>query len=344
MPLSKRAATIAAATALLGVACGLPTEVPLWDMTWSVPSKGSTINVNSLLPAGVTAAANRFTVTVDPINVTRVLGDDCTACAAANGQNVPKPAFTATGTGSATLPSGVTGATLTGSNLDVTITNNLGFDPLRPSAVARGWIRFVISSGATVIGRDSLNGAVAGLPAGTTTRSIALTGNVTSAGVSVVMTLDSPAGDAILMDASRTLTFRATANPVAASAAQVSLTNQAVNAEPTEVDLSDVDSAIRNRVLNGILTLAIVNPFAVTGNLTLSFTGGSAPVTKPVVLAAGSSTVEVAMSAAELQAILGSNVTLLITGTVNGTGVNVTPGQTVAVTTRLTLTLNSSED
>jgi hypothetical protein len=115
--------------------CEIPTDAPIWDMTWNVPAKSTDISVNRLLPAGVTAGANNtFQTTVAPVTITRVLSQDCAACVAANGQNVPKPAFTGAGTGSATLPSSVASAALAAGNaLAVNIAHNYTFDPLRPS-------------------------------------------------------------------------------------------------------------------------------------------------------------------------------------------------------------------
>src|SRR5438477_3190326 len=91
----------AAALAVLS-ACSIPTDAPKYDTEWNVPGKSTTISVNSLLPSGVSPTNDNsaFQVTVSPATstITRTLGQDCAACAALNGQTVPKPAFTGGGT------------------------------------------------------------------------------------------------------------------------------------------------------------------------------------------------------------------------------------------------------
>jgi len=60
-------------------ACGVPTDLADWDMTWSVPTTGTTISVNSMLPSGVTASGNSFLVSVSPVSISRRLSEDCSA-------------------------------------------------------------------------------------------------------------------------------------------------------------------------------------------------------------------------------------------------------------------------
>src|SRR5207247_1891408 len=158
----------------------------------------------------------------------RTLSGDCPACVAANGQTVPKPAFTSSGSGSATLPSGITTATLSGDTLFVTIQNGYNFDPIRPGAGNNGFIVIAVKSGAATIRQG-----------------------------------------------------------------------------------------LRDRVQSGSLFLTIVNPFAVTGNLTLTISGGPTPVTKTVTLAAGTSNVKVDFNQAEIRSVLAAK-TLSFSGTIAG--------------------------
>lgn len=319
--------------------CGVPTDLADWDMTWSVPTSGTTISVNSLLPSGVSASGNVFAVSVPATTITRRLSDDCSACAAANGLTVPKPAFTGSGTSTATLPSAITTATLGANTLNVTLRHGYSFDPLRPSAAARGWLRLVVTSNGVVIGRDSINGATTAFPSNTTlTRTLTLAGDVARSGVVVTSTLDSPAGDAALMQSDATLSATATFSTLTVSRATVALTSQSITSDPTSLDLRDIDSGIRDRAQGGKLTLTINNPFAATGALSLNFTGGSQPITKAIQLGTGTSTQEITLSKAELRALFGYNVTLRATGQVNGSSVTVTPGQTASVASRLQFT------
>lgn len=319
--------------------CGVPTDLADWDMTWSVPTTGTSISVNSLLPAGVSSAGSAFAVSVPTTTITRRLSDDCSACAAANGLTVPKPAFTGTGTASASLPSAVTAATLGTNALTVTLRHGYGFDPLRPSTTARGWLRLVVTSNGVVIGRDSVNGATTAFSANTNlVRTITLAGEVTRSGVVVTSTLESPAGDAVLMQSDAALTATAAFSSLTVTRATVALTSQSVTSDATSLDLTDVDAAIRDRAQGGKLTLSINNPFAATGALILNLTGGAQPITKAMQLSSGASTQEIALSKAELRSLFGYRVSLRATGQVNGSSVTVTPGQSASVTSRLQFT------
>ncbi len=338
----------ACAAALLA-ACDVPTDVPKWDMTWSVPSKSTSISVNSMLPTGVSAQGSSFYVNMSGVSIIRALGQDCSACQAADGLTIPKPAFTGTGTATVALPASVLSAALGTTTISVAIQHTFGFDPLRPSAAAgaaTGWIRLVVTSGGVVIGRDSINGATTALPTGPVLlRSIPLTGTVSATdGVVVTSTISSPAGDPVQMIAARTMIFAVQNPSLTVTSAQVRLTNQAVNAAATSMDLSGVDGAIRDRAMGGTLFLTIANPFSVTGALTLTFVGSSPAVSKSINLSAGNSTPSVVFTADELKALLGKNINLTVTGTVSGNPVSVQPSQTVSVGTRLQVTLNSASN
>lgn len=335
-----------AALALLA-ACDFPTKAPNWDMTWNVPAKSTSISVNTFLPNGVTVtpSGTGFQTSVNAVTITRTLAGDCPACVAANGQTVPKPAFTSSGSGSATLPSAITTATLSGDTLFATIQNGYNFDPIRPGAGNNGFIVIQVTSGSTTIGKDSLNGATSSLAAGsTTTRKIPLSGNVSGAsGVTVNVTVNSPAGDPVTINTAQSLTITgrggsATQGTVVFSSATVSLNNQTVTSTPTDLNL-DISQDIRDRVQSGSLFLTIVNPFAITGNLTLTIAGGPSPVTKTVALAAGTSNVRVDFSQAEIRSVLAAK-TLNFSGSIAG-ATAVTPGQQVSVSSRLQLTVTT---
>jgi len=327
-------------------ACDVPTDVPQYTTAWSVPAKSTTISVNTLLPSGIAASADNsaFIATVSPSSVTisRTLGQDCAACALANGQTAPKPAFAGGGSSSLALPSGITSATLVRDTLTVTINNGFNFDPIRPSASARGYLVIKVASGATTVGRDSLDGAVVALPAGASVvRKIPLSGTVSGAsGLQVTTSLNSPLGDAVVLDASRTIAVTGTVGTLYVSAATVSLTNQAVTASNTNLDLSDIDKTVSDHVDSGALLLTVVNPFNVSGTLTARFTGGTQDVVKTIALAPGTTHPSIALTGTELQSLFGHDVSLTLSGTVNGSGVTVTPGQTVSVASRLQIAVN----
>jgi hypothetical protein len=343
--------SLALAALVLMAACDIPTAAPSWDMTWNVPSQSTTLSVNSFLPTGVTANAGNtaFLVTVSNVSISQTLAADCAACAPLNGLTVPKPAFVGAGTGSATLPSSVTAATLASDTLSVTVTNGFDFDPLQPTALAAGdtgWVVTTVTSGTTVIGKDSINGQTfaIGKNGASITRKIPLSGTVNGAsGVTVSVTVDSPRGDAVTIHTAETISFTASVGTLQIASAVVNLgTTNITPGTPTTVDLSGISSSISKSVNSGFFILTIGNPLGVTGDLTATFTGGPSPVSKTLALsAATTSTDTLNFSSADLTNLLGYSQQLTFTGTVSGTAVTITPGETVPVSSRLQININT---
>lgn len=337
---------LAASSALLVLAaCEYPTSAPQLDTRWIVPAPGATISVASLLPAGVAIKpdSSAFTVSVAGITVSRALSQDCAQCVAANGTTVPKPAFTAVASSSTSLPGQIASATLATGALQLSVLNNYNFDPIRPAAGTYGYAVITVTNNGVLIGKDSVNGATTAMAPGSTLgRSIPLTGTVTgSAPVVVTVTINSPAGDPITMDASRTIVVSAVPTNISAASASVNVSNQTISTNTT-IDLSGIDSSITRHVTGGSLLLHVVNPWNVTGTLTVTFTPqGGAPITKSLTLAAGTTDRTVSFTQAEIQALLGSRVTIGFNGPVSAAGaVAVTPKQVVAVTTKLDLNVH----
>jgi hypothetical protein len=340
-------ATLGIALLVLAGACELPTSVPRIEQRWLVPAQSTRIAVSNLLPAGVGILpdSSAFTVNVSAVTVTRSLAQDCAACVAANGTTTPKPAFTAMASAGSSLPAGIVSATLTGGVLQLVATNNYNFDPLRPSATARGYAVAVVTNDGVQIGKDSVNGAdVAFPPGGTLTRNISVSGAVTSNAPAVVqITLFSPDGDPVAMDASRTIVVTVTPSGLTVASASVSVSNKAVSSVTT-MDLSGIDESITKRVDAGALQLDVDNPFNVAGTLTLQFSpSGGQPLSRSVALVSGISHPVISFTQAELQQLLGHTVTLTLSGPVSSTGgaVAVSPKQTVVVTTRLDISLHT---
>lgn len=327
-------------------ACELPTKLPSYGTEWNVPGKSTTISVNTLLPSGVTATNDNsaFQINVAPSSssITRGLGQDCASCAILNGQTIPKPAFTGGGSANLTLPSNVVGATLVRDTLTVTISNGFNFDPIRPSASAPGYLLITVKNGSALVGRDSIDGRATALAAGSSlTRKIPLSGTITGAnGLQISTTLNSPIGDPVLLDASRSITVTGAVGAFFVSSAQVSLVGQSVSAAPSELDLSGVSATIAKHAGGGSLLLTVSNPFNVTGNLSVAFTGGAMPINKTVALSNGASTPSIDFTKDEMLALLGRNIKMGFSGTVGGSNVTVAPGQVVSVSSRLQIVLN----
>lgn len=345
VPFTRRTGLSLVALASLA-ACAVPTELPKYTTVWSVPAKTTSIAVSSFLPTGVTAMLDNsaFVVTMSPSTstITRQLGQDCAACAASNGTTMAKPSFTGGGTANLAISANVGSALLVRDTLTVTITNGFNFDPIRPSAAARGSLIITVKSGATTIGTDSINGATTSLAAGAKlVRKIPLNGTVTGAsGLQIVTMLNSPAGDPVAIDMSQPLTVTGSSGPLFVANAQVNLASQSVSAPPTELDLSGIDSTIIKHADSGSLVLAVDNPFAVTGNLSVSFIGGAFPITKSVALATGKSSPSIDFSKAEINALFGHHLSVTLSGAVSGNGITVSPGQGVSVASHLLIGVN----
>lgn len=335
--------------ALALAACDLPSSAPRWETTWNVPADSTKIGVGQLLPSGVTLSpsGNAFQVAITPVTVTRQLGADCSQCAAANGTTVPKPAFTVNTSDTTALPSQLASATLVGDTLTLQVNNGFDFDPIRPAAGTYGTLTLTVKNGTTTLGSRSVSGSTTALPAGAVTSfRVPLAGTVVGGpGVRVTLTVDSPAGDPVMMNSNSTISATASVGTFSVSQAAVTVNSQSITSSAKSIDLTDVSSDVANRVQGGSVDLTITNPFGVAGPVTLRLTpAGVAPVVKSFTLASGpSSTSRVDFTASELKSLLGQKVDMSLTGTVSAPSgtVTITPTQAVSVTTRLQMTLST---
>jgi hypothetical protein len=360
------------ALAMLASACAFPTESPNWDMTWNlpVPDNGAlSISVNELVPSGITidsAGTPRlpvsFTASVAAVpSISRTLGAQCPSCPAAT---APKPAFTApvaTTSISLTAASTLTSATLiTGSQIVITLQNGFGFDPINPPGGTPGTITLGVVNGSTTLGNLVLQGPTSTIPSGQTrTFTIPLSGTInTSSPINVTMTMDSPAGSLsqpVTMSPGQT--FTASAVPtIKISTATLNLGAENLGgADPTPLDLSEVDSSVVRRIQDdnenrGTMFLTITNPFTVAANATITFrsrTGTPAaqsitPITKAISIAAATngttpkvSTVSIALTGKELRSMFGKDLEVLFGGATVPGPLTVTPSLKMSISSRI---------
>jgi hypothetical protein len=340
----------AAALAALGTgACEFPATTPKWQTKWEVPAESATVAVANFLPAGVLiGAGGTMLVSVPapgPVVTTllSICGASCNVVA-----TIPVPAFNNNGSpigGTLTLPASVTSAALTAGQVDVGVTNNFTFDPIKPAgSVSPGTIRIKLTSGATIVADttiSSANGATI-LPATTTTFHVALKPGTISGNFSYQVTITCPGSAttaAINPANSITVTPSVTAPGVSIGSAVVTLVNQAIADSTPAFDLSST-SIDPTTIQNAALVLRITNPFQAGGAMTATMTApGVTPVTKPLTLtpAAAVGTPSVTTStinftSAEIGSFLGhAGVKVKYAGTVSGTGaantLTVTPTQ-----------------
>jgi hypothetical protein len=366
------------ALAMIGAACAIPTDAPNWDMTWNLPvpdDNALSISVTKLLPSGVDTITPAGTTTLALIakingtpSINRTLGVQCPSCPTATAQ---KPAFTApTATSVINLSAGTslnTATLFTGSQIVVTLNNGFTFDPINPPGGSPGTVTLTVSNGATTLGTLTLQGPAQTIPAGVQKQfTVSLSGTINTAQpITVAMTMDSPAGDAgspVQMNPNDP--FTATAVPTLnVSGATVTIGAQSLNsATGTAIDLSDLDSAIVNRITpdnqaRGAMYLTVTNPFTVGANATITLrspAGGTlppiTPITKPVIIAAAASAGTPTISNAvidltgnELRSILGREIEAVFGGATDAGSTSVTPTQSITATSRIQVNFNLKE-
>lgn len=341
-------------------ACDLPSEAPIFEQTWVVPADSVSIGVSNLLPAGVTLTSDSsaFVVTTPAANINTTLAAVCgqPACQSGVTVNAPVPAFNSAGgalSSSITFPAGVNSATVAGGVIAIGITNNLGFDPLRPNGASApfGRLIIVVSSGGTTR-TDTIQGAAGqGIAnAATTNLSVTLPTGAYTNSVSVALSLQVPAGGNANLNGSNAFAVAASLQNLRVSQATVAVNNKAITTAPTAFDLDGLD--FDEQVQGGAIILDIANPFTAAGTLNVVIAAppqGSLPavnIQKSVTVAAQpTSSQTVTLTRAELVSLLGrTGVNVSTNGTVSGTGagntVNVSPGARISVRTQMQLILH----
>ncbi|MFQ5536088.1 MAG: hypothetical protein ACE5GJ_01430 [Gemmatimonadota bacterium] len=329
---------------LLG-ACDLPTEAPMLEQRWVVSVDDATIGVDELLPTGVSASGNAFSVSVDPVTTSEVLGTLCSSCAALNGLTTNKPAFDGTFSTTASLPGEVSSAELSSGSIDVTIRNNFSFDPIQPGGGSTGTVTITISdqSSGMVLGQTVLDGATDALPAGASvTRVVSLTSATVGSTLMAAVEVDSPAGAMVTINTSESIQVTATPSSILVSSATVDVSGQDVTIDPVDLDVGDIDSTITDHIQNGAIILEITNPFGVgiSGTLDINYPGGT--ISKSLTIPAQpTSTATLSYSGEELRSFLGQTGVVL-TGNASVTGgglITVTPGEVATLGSKIDLTL-----
>lgn len=348
------------ALAGLAAACDIPSGPPILQQTWVVPGDSLEMNVSQLLPStvGVASGGGAFVVAVAaPPAFGSTLGALCTqpACQSGGAVNAPVPAFTSPAgvlSRTVTLPAEVTSATVTAGTLNLQVTNNLGFDPLRPNGNTAPFgsiaVAFTTASGTTT---TTIGGAAQALPnAAATSLAIPMPAGTYATSFTIALTLTVPAGQNADLAASNGISATAAVSGLTVSQASVVVANEPVSVAPSAYDLDDVDLA--DQVEGGAFLLDVENPFTASAALNLLIAApaqaGSPAVnlSKPLAVAASpTSSATVSLTQAELRSLVGKQgVTIAVNGTATGTGagntVTVTPAQRLRIRTRIQLILN----
>jgi hypothetical protein len=350
--------TTLAGCAFVALACQVPTDLPIWNTVWQVPADSSEVTVASLLPSSVAivdvgAGRKAFSFGLPEATTSTTLGETCYACAAAAGQRIAKPEFTLADSATVNMPTDVVTADIIGGSVDYTLTNGFNFDPMNPGP-ARGWMRILVTSGATVIARDSINGASLAMPSGgSTSRSIQVLASPEApihlnGPVTVTATLFSPAGDSVTINTSEQFSVAASAHAITISQVAVNVPTTTFTPQHGTVDLSGLDQANAGKIAGGAVILEVHNPFAVGGSLSLDFKApNGAHVVKGFTLGVGGagsapSIIRLDLNTAEINSLVGQkDVAITISGSVSSPNgaVTVTPMERMAITTLVEATI-----
>ena len=353
-----RRLAVLAGVAFVALACQVPTDLPIWNTVWQVPADSSEVTVASLLPSSVGIVqingTTAFSFSLPQATTSTTLGESCYACASSAGMRIPKPAFTLADSATVELPVDVVNADIIDGAIDYSLANGFSFDPLNPGAGAHGWIRILVTSGSTLIARDSIDGRDLSLPNGAYTYKtinflaspaapIRLHGPVT-----LVATLFSPDGDSTTINTSEQFSVSASARDILISQVSVNVPTTTFNPQHGTVDLSGLDATTAGKIVGGAVILGIHNPFAVGGSLSLDFKApNGAHVAKSLTLGVGGpgtpvSTIRVGLSESEINSLIGQkDVAITITSSVSSPNgaVVVTPLERMAITTLVEATI-----
>lgn len=354
-----RAVTLALLAGLpLLAACEVPSEAPIFRQTWVVPADTVAVAAADILPDGITISGDAFAFDTPGATFSTTLADLCgqPACQVPGTVTAPTPAFSSPpGALSSTVafPDGVTSATSDGAIVHIAITNDLGFDLLRPNGAGTapfGTMTITISSGAASQ-QYVLNGATQGLPTGAATPLILLldAGTTLTDELAFDVSFDVPAGGPAPMNGSNGIEIAVSVQEFLVSQATIAL-SEAVSTDPTEFDLEDIDFG--DEIQGGAILMDITNPLTASAAFNAVIIAPAqdgeplVTITKPFAIAAQpTSTATITLSQAELRSIVGKQgVTIRMDGTVTGTGpggtVTVTPASEITVRTKLQFTID----
>ena len=276
------------------------------------------------------------------------LGDLCgVVCDSAPAFPIPKPQFTVTYNDSGSLPADLVSVEMVSGSISLGIQNNLGFDPIRPSAANDGTMTMTFRDGdasGRILGMLVLDGVTDSFPDGSlTVTPVTLAAGTVTPTIFTEVVLDSPLGDLVVIDVTNGLDIAVTVTAVVVSSATVNVDGISVDIAETNLDVEDIDADLVENVVSGSLILDVVNPFGVAIDVTLEI-GGPGITTIQKVLNIGSAATTSATltyTGLELQSFLGqTGVFFRGNGTVSSaTPATITPTQEASIQASLYLVL-----
>ncbi len=327
----------------LGACDMIPTEPPNFEQTYVVQAASLNLSAADLAPAevGVNADSSAFLIVSDSTLRSASLGEICSACRPLQGTTAPKPAFTYTFSTTIPVSAQLIAASVVGGTIDLALGNGLNFDPVRPSASARGSIVMTVRRGTTTVATFTVNGTTTAFPPGTVLGgAIPITPFNFNQSLSVDVTVTSPAGDPFVVDTARRLL--AAAGPLRASISEVTVSVASQSfADTTSLDFSETQVNLSDKLQGGAFRFNFTNPFAVGGSFSLRFFelgSATAVLQKSVTLApTATSANRIGLTRAEVTSLLGKQLTVIVDGTFNAPSgqLTLTPRQVANFTSLL---------
>jgi hypothetical protein len=328
------------ALVLLGACDFIPTDAPRVEQLWALPIGFLSITAEDLAPAGMTVANDQFVVNIPATTASTTLQTLCPACPSGNGVAVPAFAatFTATRTSNDSLNSALTAA----STFPITITNGLGFDPLRTgNGGVAGRIITSLASNGVVIAADTAAGPGVTLPSGgTLNRTLTLpAGRMLANQIELRMRVEYPGGGTANLAPTQTLSATLGPSALRMSSVIVSVERRGFASTPDDLDVADVDSTVTSKVRGGTVKLRVTNPWNLAGAVAAQIVVPGGPTITKVIgipASANDSLVVFSLTAEEIESILGNaGVTLQIAGLLDsrptGTPVTLLPAQRIEI-------------
>jgi hypothetical protein len=330
----------------LAAACDFPTEPFSWETQWLIPATAVTVGVDEFLPAGINRApgGGAFQVTVAEFGAGISLAEACPACVAFHGTTVAKPEIEFVLRGTGELPSAVMRARLGASSVPVVITNTLTFDPIRPSATARGRIVTVArDADGRALGEAVVAGTTTALPpGGSVSFQLPIMATDARGPVEVEVRVESPAGDPVHMDVNGRLELRAGPAVLMVTEADVRIQGETFESPVVEFVPGEVDEAIADRVQGAEVRLYVHNPLGLSGPIDVEITTSFGPIRRTLQLAPGQSVLTMQLIRTEVRHMLLSPTgQIVVRGTVSAPGgtATVRPEHTVGFTPEILITL-----
>lgn len=310
------------ATCLLLAACEVPTELPIVQQRWILPLDDITMEQSELLPPEVTIVGNLYSVAISPAAASESLEALCPVCVS-TGVAIPVPAYQGQFTSVANLPSDVLTAEVQSGSVDVTISNNLSFDPIAGGGSIT--ITIVGAGGGTELGTLVLESPTDALPPSSVImRTLTIAAGTVTGAIETRVEIDSPGTQTATIDITDDIGISANTTSLLVSEATIDVDGLSTSLSVEDLDTEDLGGALTDAMVSGTVVMDITNPFGLTFSGTITV----GPVVKDLTVSAdATSTVSLIYTGEELRSFLGvPGITLSGEGTLGGGPATISAG------------------